>query len=242
MCLLVIATGCLRDTPLVLAANREEDFARPATGPTLVADGRLRFVAGLDQAAGGTWLGLNERGVIVAVSNRPAPPVAQPRSRGLLACDLLQQTTVSAAADLAQCQLASGRYQGANFLIADRIQAVVVHGGDRVRVAELPPGLHLLSHGDVDDVSDPRLARAQDLLGNWQADDRQGFLDRAAGMLRTADGQPPILIRGTHRGTVSSTLLALGSAPGDVVYRYAPGPPDRVAYEDFSAVARSLNP
>ncbi len=51
----------------------------------------------------------------------------------------------------------------------------------------------------------------------------------------TADGNaPPICLAGSDRGTVSSTVLAIGEDPGTSRYWYAAGPPNATPYEDFT--------
>ena len=89
MCLLAIFYRMFDDAPVILAANREEEYARGGT-PLDLRPGPMPFVAGLDPVAGGTWLGINAARLVVAVTNRPKnriPPA--PRSRGLLVKDLL---------------------------------------------------------------------------------------------------------------------------------------------------------
>ncbi len=114
MCLLVLCSRIVPDAPLVLGANREEAYARIGEPPQ-VLPGMLRVVAGRDPTAGGTWLGLNERGVLVAVTNRFKSHVhPMPRSRGLLVRDLLECASAGAAVDRAARELSSNRYAGCN--------------------------------------------------------------------------------------------------------------------------------
>src|SRR6266850_2262989 len=59
MCTLAVYVRQFADTPLVVAANRDEFFARPATPPELLTTAAPRIVGGRDLRAGGTWLGIN---------------------------------------------------------------------------------------------------------------------------------------------------------------------------------------
>src|SRR5262249_10269236 len=63
MCLLAIFYRTLPDAPLLVAANREEFFDRPFLPPH-VQGREVKFLAGLDVRARGTWLGVNERGLV----------------------------------------------------------------------------------------------------------------------------------------------------------------------------------
>ena len=56
----------------------------------------------------------------------------------------------------------------------------------------------------------------------------------------SAPGRPSMVIREQDRGTVSSTLLALGKKPRDAIYQYADGPPDQAKYEDYSPLLRDI--
>ncbi len=69
MCLLALFYRVVEDAAVVVGANREEAYRRGGTPPQLHAD-RVRWVGGVDPAAGGTWLGVNVYGVLAAVTNR----------------------------------------------------------------------------------------------------------------------------------------------------------------------------
>ena len=89
MCMLAILYRVAKNTPILLAANREEDATRPTQFPK-IQSGSPRVVCGNDKVAGGTWLGVNQFGLVAAVTNRArvrAP--LEPRSRGLLCRELL---------------------------------------------------------------------------------------------------------------------------------------------------------
>ena len=86
MCTLAIYFQMTDDYPIVIAANRDEYLDRPAAKPTTLC-ARPHVVGGKDLRAGGTWLGVNEYGLVAGLLNRrtEAPPNPDARSRGLLA-------------------------------------------------------------------------------------------------------------------------------------------------------------
>src|SRR5919107_2356449 len=90
MCLILLALDTHPDYGLVLAANRDEFYDRP-TAPSAYWEDAPDVLAGRDLRAGGTWLGLDRRGRLAAVTNyrqgRRAAPA--PRSRGHLVGDYL---------------------------------------------------------------------------------------------------------------------------------------------------------
>jgi uncharacterized protein with NRDE domain len=241
MCLLALFFRAVADTPLVVAANREEFYQRGGEPPQIL-DGPVRAVGGRDPQAGGTWFGVNARGVVVAITNRPLPvPPPQARSRGLLVRDLLGCTTAKAAVDVASRELASHRYAGCNLLCADRERAVILEAAEWLRVRPLPPGLHVLTNHDINDGSDPRVHYALDWLSQRDYATAKGCLQALQNLCSQGSGDhPPMCLHGTGRGTVSSTVLALRLPLTRSIYLHAQGPPDQVAYEDCSALLHEL--
>ncbi len=91
MCILFIAIEQHPQYPLIIAANRDEFFARPSRSAHFWADAP-GILAGRDMQAGGTWLGINSRGRIAAVTNLrvPEPTKTAGRSRGELVARYLR--------------------------------------------------------------------------------------------------------------------------------------------------------
>ena len=89
MGILAIQYQTVDETPILIAMNREENPARAAQPPR-IQSGRPRIVCGIDKKSGGTWAGVNQHGMFVAVVNAPKRSVPfDPRSRGLLCKELL---------------------------------------------------------------------------------------------------------------------------------------------------------
>jgi uncharacterized protein with NRDE domain len=241
MCLLAIFFRAVSDADLVVGANREERYARPGEPPQLL-DGPVRAVGGRDPQAGGTWFGVNARGVVVAVTNRPLPAAPHDnRSRGLLACDLLGCATARTAVELATHELSSKRYAGCNVFCGDRERAVVLEAAEWLRVRPLPPGLHVLANGDINDGTDPRVLYVMDWLSQWDYPDAASCLARLKELCgQSAPAHPPVCLRGQDRGTVSSTLFALRKSLFRSTYLHAQGPPDVTPYQDYSALLADL--
>ena len=68
MCLIFVAHGVRDDYPLVVAANRDEFHSRAASAATFWSDAP-NVLAGRDLQAGGTWLGVDNRGRFSAITN-----------------------------------------------------------------------------------------------------------------------------------------------------------------------------
>ncbi len=91
MCLLLIANLIHPDYKLIIAANRDEFYSRPAL-PADFWDDHPELLAGKDIEAGGTWLGITKSGRFSAITNFRDfhnPVKENAPSRGKLTSDFL---------------------------------------------------------------------------------------------------------------------------------------------------------
>jgi uncharacterized protein with NRDE domain len=241
MCLLALLFRVVDDAPVVIGANREEYYARGGEPPRIL-DSPGPAVAGIDPLAGGTWLGVNAHGVAVAVTNRPKSQLpAEPRSRGLLARELLACSTATEATMRAAREIESNRYAGCNILCADRDSAAIVQAGDWLRIRPLPPGVHVLTAHDVNDASDSRLGHALSWLSQRGYARSKDCIEALRELCaQTGNGSPPMCLYAKKGGTVSSTLIALNWSADHSIYLHAQGPPDRTPYVDYSHLLREI--
>ena len=120
MCLIVLAIDQSRRFPLVVAANRDEFFARPAArlGWWTPEAGGPAILAGRDLEAGGTWLGLTAQGRLAMVTNVRNPSRLDPTapSRGQI---VPQWLSGREATDRFWMRTALSGYNGFNLIAAD---------------------------------------------------------------------------------------------------------------------------
>jgi hypothetical protein len=229
------------DCPVLVAANREEAFARPGTPPEFWR-GDPAFVAGRDPRAGGTWLGVNRHGVVAAVTNRPKSPPAAPRSRGLLCRDLLASRTAREAHERALYELDRHAYAGCNVLAIDASGAYLVHAGELLRSCPMPPGIHVVTARDLNDDSDRRIAHVCDRLSQIHDPSLAGFIESLPALLgdHGSPNRPAICLHAADRGTVSSSIIALPRSPLAPRWLHTQGPPCSTPFADYSSVLSSL--
>ena len=149
MCLLAVMHRIHPEAPLVVATNRDEDLSRPAETMTVLQAAGPRILGGRDLVAGGTWLAVNEHGVVAGLTNRPSG-VAHParRSRGELPLALASHATAAAAvADFRQ-RFSPGDFRPGWLLVGDRhdLFSLDMTGGTAPAVTALPPGIHVLEN------------------------------------------------------------------------------------------------
>jgi uncharacterized protein with NRDE domain len=235
MCTVVILSRPGLPCPLLLAANRDEMLARAWDKPASYWPDQPDIVAGRDHSGGGTWMGVNLAGVVAAVLNRPGSlgPAPGKRSRGELPLLALQHRSAAAAVQ-AITQLDAGLWRSFNLVLADRTGAIFVRGlgYGRPEAETLPPGLHMVTAHDPDDLDSPRVARHLARLRAAAVPDTDGWSawreilsDRAG----DAGEQINVVPRGGF-GTVCSSLVALRQdvAPS---WLFAAGPPHEAAFE-----------
>ncbi len=225
MCTLIVLNRVHPELPVVLAANRDELFARETEGPRILSQ-TPRIVGGRDVVAGGTWLGLVPHGFFVAVTNvAGALPKPGLLSRGQLVLDMLREGSPEAAEAWLRTRRPEA-YNPFNLMWGDANGVQVAHArGAELELLEVPPGVHVLPNGRLDSPEVPRVARIQDLLSTSAADPRQ--------QLRAALSDDAVCIRGDFYGTRSASLVGL--RPGGVAfYLHADGAPDRAPFEDVS--------
>ena len=146
MCLIVIGWQVHADYPLVVAANRDEFYARPTALADFWTDAP-EILAGRDLEAGGTWLGTTRSGRFAAVTNVREPGAAQGQhSRGRLTQAFLAGHK-NAADSIGEIDGAA--YSGFNLLLSDG-GALWYCSNRRETPLELPPGVYGLSNHLLD--------------------------------------------------------------------------------------------
>src|SRR5690348_1449684 len=131
MCTLVILRRPDHRWPVLIGANRDEMIDRPWRPPGRHWPDRPEVVAGLDELAGGSWLGLNDHGVVAGILNRrdSLGPEAGKRSRGELVLEALDHADAMAAID-ALADLDGRAYRPFNMVVGDNRDAFWVrHAG-----------------------------------------------------------------------------------------------------------------
>ncbi len=146
MCLIAWAWQSHAQFDLVVAANRDEFYARPSAALAHWADAP-QVIAGRDLEAGGTWMGATTGGRFAAVTNfrDPAEVMPNARSRGeLVAAYLLGTESPQEFVNRTRTERAA--FRGFNLIVADRHNCLVFESRFDC-VHHLPSGIYALSNG-----------------------------------------------------------------------------------------------
>ncbi|HET8610293.1 MAG TPA: NRDE family protein [Burkholderiales bacterium] len=149
MCLILFAHDAHPDWPLVVAANRDEAYARPAAAAAFWSDAPL-VCAGRDLEKGGTWLGISRNGRFATVTNYRDGISAKtaPRSRGELTAGFLRGNT-KPGAYLEAVSEADREYNDFCLIIGDH-SGLWFHSNRAAGATRITAGVHGLSNSLLD--------------------------------------------------------------------------------------------
>ncbi|MDX2088506.1 MAG: NRDE family protein [Kofleriaceae bacterium] len=253
MCTIAFLVDVIADAPLVLAANRDELYARPTRPPERLAPG---IAGGVDVLSRGTWLAVRADGLFAAVTNQRALATPPPglRSRGLAVRELAESRDPDAyvaALDptwYASMNLAWGDARGIS------IAYLRQDTGDK-EIQRLGSGIHVLCNDRLGAAGFPRgermfaaLERAVHDTPAWPAI-QPALVAALADHTRVplADVPPSHLpaelareltaacIHSPEYGTRSSTILA-ADAQHVLAYLHADGTPCTAPFTDRRAL------
>jgi uncharacterized protein with NRDE domain len=248
MCLMVVLRRVHPAFPVVVAANRDEAYARPTAPPGALWPG---VAGGRDLVAGGTWLGVRRDGFFAGLTNQRQRGMADPtrRSRGEIVTGLL--TAADPVAWLSSIDPADYNPFNAIFGSAEDLRVAYGRPGG-LRIDAVPDGIHALPTDVLDAPGVFKVGRSVALAADVATRPWPALADALRAVL--ADHMPPealppdspfppevtrkleaICIHTPVYGTRSATLLAL--APGRVAhYHHAEGPPCTAPFADYTSL------
>jgi uncharacterized protein with NRDE domain len=208
MCVLLIGWKLRQWPSLVVAANRDEARRRPSLPPQHLTCGDRRALLPVDEQAGGTWLGVNDAGLAVALTNRADRSFEASRpSRGELARAALGHRAAETVRRCLEDAVATKGFNGFNLFCADRRHAWVASWNGRLQFVDLQPGAYVLTNShDLDALPVPEFVSLPWGQQAWPTLRQQ--LQRLLGDHTPRDGEATALCKhGETYGTVSSALF-----------------------------------
>jgi uncharacterized protein with NRDE domain len=239
MCLIVIAHRISKDWPLVIAANRDEQYARPTRAAHAWKE-NPEVIGGRDLQAGGSWLAVRRGGRFAAVTNVRGVGGEGGPSRGLLVSSFVLE-------DESPLQYAKGirgdAYAGFYLIVGDGDVVVRDNAGEGAG-APLKEGFFAISNAPPG-ADWPKVAIGRDYLTaaiakHGSADDLAVDLLKFLGTPRRAPIESEVFVHTRAYGTRSSTVIlvdankevlfveqnyaATGARDGDAVRFRLPSP------------------
>lgn len=251
MCTIAILIEVVDGAPLILAANRDELYARPTRAPEVLL-AKPRIAGGVDALSGGTWLAVRGDGHFAAVTNQRALVTPPPglRSRGLA----VRELAASSDPEAYVAAIDPAGYASMNLVWRDRGGVAMAYSRreeQTIEIERLGRGVHVLCNDRLGADGFPRAERLHAAIEAalatgvaWPTLATQ--LVAALGdhtRLPLADTPPSHLppelareltatcIHSEHYGTRSSTIVAVDRA-GVLDYLHADGPPCVTPFTD----------
>lgn len=227
MCVLALWMGLDPRTPLVVAANRDESYARPTAPPGEIEPG---VIAGKDLESGGTWLGMNRHGLFVAVTNRKSPArTSDSVSRGLLALETLRCRKLPCVEGIVERRIRDHAFAGFNLVAVLDGQGLCLHYDGTLRRAPFGTGVHVVSSDR--DLDDPGMPEKRILDRFVALNPGVPDVDALRSVLSSHEGDRAVCKHGDGYGTVSSSIL-IDRGDGFRLL-HAGGPPCRTPFAEI---------
>ncbi|RMQ45650.1 hypothetical protein ALQ04_03159 [Pseudomonas cichorii] len=236
MCLIVFAWRPSHPQPLIVAANRDEFYARPAL-PLAQWPDHPDVHAGRDLEAGGTWLGIGAQGRFAALTNiRNPDQTLGLRSRGELVARFLKGEQ-SLEDYLAETASRIGEYTGFNLLVGNARQLYYLNTLDP-QPRPLSEGVYGISNAGLDtpwpkllkaraalqaQLDDPQPAALFNLLQDAQPAAEAELPDTGVG-LSTESLLSSIFIASPNYGTRASSVLIVNADGSRQLLEHSFGP------------------
>lgn len=242
MCTLLLFHKVFKNAPLTLLSNRDEMNDRPFSPPALLSD-MPRVFGPKDDAAGGTWLGINEWGLLVALTNHYGTLTMNRASslcsRGYVVSEALRHKTAREAAKLVELLSPACKYF--TILAADINEAIVVdHAGPEGALTyNLEPGHHVVTNSRFLDPQDKKAERALAAMKTAAGKGPPG-IETCRALLGDHQKEPgqlsPLCIHPKQDSkfqTVSSSVIELGPGGKTQKFLFAPGPPCVTEFREY---------
>ncbi len=226
MCIILFAHQCTNRYKLILLSNRDE-YHKRATALASFWPGSPTVFSGWDKEAGGSWLSVDTKNRLAALTNIRKPSFNSPDelSRGLLVRGFLNQS-LAAKEYLNNLKAMDNQYALFNLLLFDS-SGLWHYSNDTHKIQQVDNGIHGLSNASID-TPWPKLRYGVNALKQLLSRDEVSITDSELLSIlqnetKPADNQLPntgvgmeferllssIFIKSSEYGTRCSTLITL---------------------------------
>lgn len=145
MCTIVVINHHYKEFPLVIAANRDEDYNRPSSVVQVLAREPHLIVGGKDELKGGTWLGVNKHSLFVGLTNQGTKN-DKLESRGLLVMEALKCDTIEKLLSFVE-GIDPAKYSKFNLVFGNSKAVFIAHSYllHCMVIRELSHGVHVIT-------------------------------------------------------------------------------------------------
>ncbi|MGM0381504.1 MAG: NRDE family protein [bacterium] len=221
--------------PLIIAANRDEEYDRGGEEPKLREGENYSFIAPRDPRAGGTWIGINSSGVLAALTNNSgASSESAPLSRGRIVADILKKSETASEATKLLEKIEPDKYRDFSLVTVDPEQILYFSSEhNSTAVDKQTEGSFFLSNRATFELFSPR----EVVKFPWGSHSGEAKPERLRGRLqnfcrqhRSIRTHGELCRHEDNFGTVSSSIILMDLTRRRLIYDFAAGAPCETTY------------
>ncbi len=243
MCTVIVAYKYFTNIPLLIAANRDE-FSNRKTDPPSIINYHPKILAPRDKLRQGTFTGINEWGLSVAITNLSGivDKDINKKSRGLLVLRALGSPDIDRMlTDFKHIDFSL--YNFFQLIAADRNKIAILRYDQEVKIETYDKGLFILSNWDaIKDVRDYKQSIILSTIDRIPADADFGtILEYMKNILSNHNGKDmrfQICVHTENYGTLSSIIIA--PYQDNPVFYYSIGPVCKNKFRSYNEDLRNL--
>lgn len=146
MCTIIVSNHHNKEFPLIIAANRDENYHRKSSPVQILTTSPHLIIGGRDDVAGGTWQGVNKESLYVGITNQGRKRDRDLESRGLVVLNALKCKTLDELIAYVE-ELDPSKYNAFNLVFGNNKHIYVAHSYilHSMVINELADGIHVIS-------------------------------------------------------------------------------------------------
>jgi uncharacterized protein with NRDE domain len=239
MCTTIIAYQPQKEWSVIIGANRDETLDRQWESPGRHWLDRPQIIGGLDLQSLGTWLAVNDNGLVAGVLNRPGTLGGLPgkKSRGQLVLDALKAAHADDAA-AAVASINAAQFPGFQFFVADASRAYWLESnGTCVSLQLIPEGVNMITSLGMNNLDCSRTKRhleacRQAQLPNPELHHQWNSWIEILSRPAKHEQRDGMTIVAPNYGTVCSALIGLHKSDLQKnIFLFCPGRPEKIKYK-----------
>ncbi|MBY0121847.1 NRDE family protein [Bacillus sp. S/N-304-OC-R1] len=247
MCLILFAFKVHPTYKLIVAANRDEYYARPTAAAHFWED-EPQILAGRDLEKLGTWMGVTKTGRFAALTNYrdPKENATSKQTRGELVAGFLKSDE-KPEEYLQKAALQAKMYPGYNLLVGDG-EELYYYSNIQNEIKKLEPGIYGVSNHLLN-TNWPKVKSGKEGLSAISDQKNNNLTDELFKLLQNTDQAPddflpntgvslewerilsPLFIKSEGYGTRSSTVLLMNGS--DMTYTEKVFSANKVSRQQF---------
>jgi Transport and Golgi organisation 2 len=145
LCSIIIINQHHKEFPLIIAANRDEDYNRPTSKVQILSKDPF-IVGGRDELKGGTWLAINKHSLFVGITNQ-GERNDKLESRGSIVIEALKCSSIEELLNFVE-DINPKRFNGFNLIFGNQSSVFVAYSYliHSMVIKELPKGINVITN------------------------------------------------------------------------------------------------